>query len=462
MYVYSIFYTKCIITQEDCFPKIEVYILNTEVSILKNRMANLNEDIIALILNEIGNTQHLTDALIQNQYAFMSASSEIHTLSAKWRKQYWSLGNIQLKPYQLTFGNCIECGEMVFVHEDKELNMLLLALSRCEEFSKAILIKHGDETKWSRLLREIGLNSDDGEYFSADIRTPIGLYDSPTLNLRVNFQDKLAYDGSEEDSHIHFIYECNSVCCGNKSREDMLDTIISEYIYGEEDCHINFIDCYDDANNRTIARDLWIKPTIVFTAIYDFETDLFDAIVSMMETKHELAIIDAPEILTERLMIAYDVIIDNDVYECDSDRILPINKTIYVYYNAFNINIGIDNVVNFSIYTPFIKNSQWKRTVNLTNYYYNFDVAIKKYEYLYHVNPCKHTISLINGYKMANLLRLEFFKLSDADKLILSIDIGYVQQSVFVREYYQKHKKDSALSEAQIKALTYLPVNNVF
>lgn len=474
MYVYSIFYTKCIITQEDCFPKIEVHILNTEVSILKNRMSNLNEDIIALILNEIGKALRITDEVIQNQYAFMSASSEIHTLSAKWRKQYWSLGNIQLKPYQITFGKCIECGEMVFVHEDKELNMLLLALNGCETFSKAILIKHGDETKWSRLLREIGLNSDDGAYFRADIRTPIGLYDSPTLNLRVNFQDKLAYDGSEEDSkaqplqgklppgHIHFIYECNSVCCGNKSREDMLDTIISEYIYGEDVDHINFIDCYDDANNRTIARDLWIKPTIVSTAIYDFETDLFDAIVNMMETKHELAIINAPEILTERLMIAYDVIVDSSTYECDPDRICPTNKTIYVYSGVFNVDIGIDNVVNFSIYTPFIKNSQWKRTVNLTNYYYNFDVAIKEYEYLYHVNLSKYSISLRNGYKMANLLGLEFFKLSDADKLILSIDIGYVQQSVFVREYYQKHKKDSALSEAQIKALTYLPVNNAF
>jgi hypothetical protein len=420
-------------------------------------MANLNEDIITLILNEIGNTQRLTDEVIQNQYAFMSASREIHTLSAKWRKQYWSLGNIQLKPYQLTFGDCIECGEIVFVHENKELNMLLLALSACEQFSKAILIKRGDEIKWSRLLSEIGLNSDDGIYFSADIHMPIGFNDSPTFNLRVDFQDKLIYDGTEEDSHIHFVYECNSVCCGNESQEDMLDTIISEYIFGEDDYHIIFIDCYDDANTRTIARDLWIKPTIVETKVYDFETNLFDAISSMMETKHELAIIDAPKPLTERLIIAYDVIVDSDVYECDSDRIRPTNKTIYIYSGAFNTDIGIDNIVDFSAFTAVIKNSRWKRIVNLTKYYYNFDAAIKRYMYLYPVNFPKHSISLKIGYKMANLIGLEFFKLSDVDKLILSIDIGTVRQSVFVQEYYQKNKKHSALSEAQIKALTYLP-----
>lgn len=62
-------------------------------------MYKLNEDITTLILNEIGNTERLTDETIQNQYAFMSASREIYELTAGWRKQHWSLGNIQLKPY---------------------------------------------------------------------------------------------------------------------------------------------------------------------------------------------------------------------------------------------------------------------------------------------------------------------------------------------------------------------------
>jgi hypothetical protein len=374
----------------------------------------------------------------------MSASKAIYEMSAEFRAKRWSLGNIQLKPYQLRFVDELEDPARIFVHEDKELNMLLFAVKMADD-SQTILIKPGDELKWKTLLRKIGFTSDDDIIFTGNIYRPF-------YSKKVSMECIFDSDESSSDYYdIAFSYECFGCSVGKH-----FEYPISEYDLSPN--HVYFTDNPNDrlsAEFRTIKRDEWCEPNVISHKIYDIDGDARKFIVSKMEALDEVLLLCAsPELILD-LKAEYNVVEVNEADKCNSDKALLKNKTIYIAYSSNMYDITMNNIIVFNSLNYHVKNGK-PRTVNIFYYLHDLYSSLNS---LGKLSLRRDTsINTLDGYRIANLLGLNFFEISLHDKIILSTSIKNRKEGERIYDKWLEVREESSLTEKQVKELTYLPI----
>jgi hypothetical protein len=403
------------------------------------------KDCLELIYKTIEWDQFGEFCSVQTTYALMSASKAIYEMSAEWRAKRWSLGNIQLKPYQLSFVDELEDPARIFVHEDKELNMLLFAVRMTDNDSQTILIKPGDELKWKTLLREIGFTSDDDVVFTGNIYRP--------FHSKKEFIDCVFDDEYSLDADIVFSYECSG--CSVKKH--------CSYPISEHDLscnHVYFTDNPDDrlkSEFRTVKRDEWCEPTVISHKVYDIDGDVRKFIASKMETLNvALLLCASPELIWD-LRTEYNVVEVSEVDKCDSDKALLKNKTIYTAYPSNMCDMTVDNIIVLNSLNYQVKNGK-PRTVNVFHYLYDLGFSLNS---LGNLSQNRHKcINKYDGYRIANLLGLNFFEISLHDKVILSTSIKNRKEGDYLYQSWLKVREESSLTVEQVKSLTYLPVEH--
>lgn len=401
------------------------------------------KDCLELIYKTIEWDQSGEFCSVQTTYALMSASKAIYEMSAEWRAKRWSLGNIQLKPYQLSFVDELEDPARIFVHEDKELNMFLFAVRMTDNGSHTILINPGDELKWKTLLRAIGFTSDDDIVFTGKIYKPFYL---KKVSLECIFDSKHSYT-----SDIVFSYECYG--CSAKKHNYYP---ICEYDLSSN--HVYFTDNPTERLNsefRTVRRDEWCEPTVISHKVYDIDGDARKFIASKMETINDALLLCASPELIWDLRTEYNVVEVSEADKCDSDKALLKNKTIYIAYSSNMYDMVVDNIIVLNSLNYHVKNGK-PRTVNVFHYLYNLGFSLNS---LGNLSQNRHNcINKYDGYRISNLLGLNFFEISLHDKVILSTSIKNRKEGDYLYQSWLKVREESSLTVEQVKALTYLPV----
>lgn len=421
---------------------------------------SMNTDILNIILDHL-----IKIADVYQVYDFMATSKEIYERTIMFRKKHYSIGDLMLKSYQVNELDFIE-DQKYYVHEDVEMNIMIqshyisenyyVVINRCDIINLCGEFLKDNENFDNKILKKLTF-VDNEEQIQKRIHKDFKKSYNPTIFVLDNIKEVELYNTLSNNEIIYIGKNIHNFSnCGKLST------------------YISFCDDIDIANVRTVRRDEFYKPMIT-TKIIDFEHKCDDDIIGdssksimrlveeIFKNADELLIVANPnnilsksnpvnkyfhelkdcnnykvydEYIYDNIEVCFDSSIKYNKYMMKKDskkenktrkKRVYIVKYLHKYNSISNIIVLNYLIQDISYYVNIINNPL---RIN-THYNLHFLTTSLSVKIIRKIFPA---IKILNGsssvYKFVNMMKLDFFALSDGDLKVL-YEIVHDKQALY-------------------------------
>lgn len=381
----------------------------------------LNKDILMYLLSFIESPY--------DAHSLMSASSSTRSMTEEWRKREWMLGNLMLKPYQVSLAAKFGIAKIVCDPVELEISMLAMAVRE-----RGVVLSIDNLEYWRQLCQRICI-LDVVEFVAEPDKWIVEHTEDRVFN-------GFSSDSSSEEIDEEDQYRMNETLIIDEKKVYITDKFVSDgkvitnipkraerlrYCNG---CRIVLFNPYEYKSNIIINKRKDNRLTIIRHECADKydKKKLRDLIDHILSETNELYIISDGNRLT--LNSKYHLV---DASKLKKTRVPPKNndilfdhKTIYIHENTkYPLFIPCDNVIVIDYDNVNIEESEYARTINVFYYKLDFSYDLNKLEKeareLFSKSGIQHgrNRDLIHTYHIFCMIGLDMFQVSLRDIAIL-------------------------------------------